>query len=410
MTKDKIKVLVLVSYYMPNLGYQENGWVKALVQQDLQLKVVTSSVCCEGFRDLTDQSEYHPGIWKKDGYEFQRVSAYAKFRAMIFPRGIKKIIKDFVPDVVIAFGVASILPATGVLYKKEFGYKLICLFGDNLMQRPRNYVTGKPTLKGKIIDIAFRIFKRPLYVKTFEVADTIGYNTDPATKDVLRNCLSPSKQYLTNKMISLPLGFDGDVFYYSARLRAEKRSQLGFKDSDDAFIYVSRVQPRRHLETLVDSFRPVMLNKDNVKLMIVGFLGDSYETKLKEYIAKLGLEERVICLKLTNRNELNKLYNAADIGIWHLLPTITLVEAMGTGLPMVIPDDPSFSPRTLLKECVETFELNDQTGLTTAIIRMLKRISNLPDRNLLRAAYAEKREYKQIVRRALNSVGISLKN
>jgi glycosyltransferase involved in cell wall biosynthesis len=408
MVNDRIRVLVLAGYYMPNLGYQENGWVKALVHFGLQTKIVTRPDCSEAFRDLSNQTEYRPGIWEMDGYELQRMALYAKFRSMVWPRGIKSVIRDFAPDVVIAFGVGQILPAAGARYKKEFNYKLISVFGDNAMQRARNYKTGKFTLKGRIIEAAFQLFKKPLYARTIEISDAVGYNTYPATKDILKSCLSSSKQDLMKKTKFLPLGYDGEVFFLSPQLRSQKRGQLGVKDSDYVFIYVSRVQPRRHLETLLDSFRPVMLNKNSVKLMIVGFLGDSYETQLKEYIAKLGLKDRVICLKLTNRNELNALYNAADIGVWHLLPTITLVEAMGTGLPTVIPNDPSFSPKTLPRESVEIFELSNIDGLKNAINNILERFDTLPDRKV-RAKLAEAREYKQIVKRAFESVNISLK-
>jgi glycosyltransferase involved in cell wall biosynthesis len=407
MAKNRIKVLVLAGYYVPNLGYQENGWIKALVHYGLEVKVVASLDCAKEFKGLSNQKEYRPGIWKQGGFELQRVSPCLNFRSMIWARGMKKVIGDFAPDVLIVFGVGQLLPAAGVLYKKKFDYKLICIFGDNPMWRSRNPVTGKLTLKGRLVDIAFRLFKKPLYAKTIEVADTIGYNTDPATKDILRNCLSPSKQYLTNKMISLPLGFEGDVFYYSAEQRAEKRSQLGIKNDDRVFIYVSRVQPKRHLETLIDSLKTIMLSKDSVKLMIVGFLGDSYEAQLKEYISKQGIEKRVICLKLANRNELNAFYNAADIGVWHLLPTITLVEAMGTGLPIVIPNDPSFSSQTLPRESVEIFELGNNNSLKDALGNMLKRFSTLPDRETM-VKLAGAREYKQIVSRAFKSVGIPL--
>jgi glycosyltransferase involved in cell wall biosynthesis len=401
-------VLLLVGYYMPDLGYQENGWIKALIQFGARTKVVARPDCRSGFRRPFDRTEYRPGTWELDGYELQRMPVYCKIRSMVWPRGMRAVIRDFAPDVVVSFGVGQILPAAGVRYKKEFGYKLICIFGDNSLQRPRNSDTGKLTLKGKILETAFRFFKKPLYAKAIEIADTIGYNTDPATKDILRSCLSPSKQDLMNKMISLPLGYEDDAFYYSPELRAVKRHQLGFNDSDLVFIYASRIQPRRRVEYLLQSIKGIMHSSPNVKLMIVGFLGDQYETKVKDYISKSDLVDRVLCLPLVNRIELNALYNAADAGIWHFLPTITFVESLGTGLPIVIPDDPSFSPQTYPKECVEIFKLDDKRSLGAAIGNMLERLSTLPDRKT-RAKLAEKREYKQIVSTAMKSVGITLK-
>lgn len=401
------KVLLIAGFYVPGLGYQENGWAKALVQLGAQVKIVASARSMPLFKGVVGSGQCCPGIQKIDGYELQYMSYYFRCRSMTFPRGIKSVIRDFAPDVVISSGVGQIIPAAGVWYKKEFGYKQVSLFGDNAMQRPRNHKTGELTFKGKLLEMAFHVFKKNLYVKTIEVSDVIGYNTDPATKDILIGCLSSSKQNLANKMISLPLGYEADVFYHSPQIRAQTRVHLGLKNDDHAFIYVSKVQPKRKLESLLDGFRPIMLKNDKVKLIIVGFLGDSYETELKEYITKSGLGDRVICLELATRDKLNTYYNAADTGIWHLLPTISLIESTGTGLPLIIPDDPSFSPKTHPKETAEVFEKSEPNGLTKAIENILQRFDSLPDREM-RAKMAEKREYKQIVKTAFNFIEVTL--
>lgn len=97
MAKDEIKVLMLAGHYVPNLGYQENGWVKALTLFGVRTKVVAPAYCIPTFRGLVGHTQCHPGTQEINGYELQYVPYYLNFRSMTWPRGIKAIIREFAP-------------------------------------------------------------------------------------------------------------------------------------------------------------------------------------------------------------------------------------------------------------------------------------------------------------------------
>jgi len=118
MAKDRIRVLMLAGHYVPNLGYQENGWVKALTLFGVRTKVVAPAYCIPTFRGLVGHTQCRPGTREINGYELQYVPYYLNFRSMKWPRGIKAIIREFAPDVVVSVGVGQILPAAGVWQKK----------------------------------------------------------------------------------------------------------------------------------------------------------------------------------------------------------------------------------------------------------------------------------------------------
>jgi len=84
----------------------------------------------------------------------------------------------------------------------------------------------------------------------------------------------------------------------------------------------------------------VELNDANIKLDIVGT--GPYLNELKVLIAKLELEENVLCHGRVDDDELSKLFKAADI---YLMPTtrqeglpLTILEAMANGLPVIASD------------------------------------------------------------------------
>jgi len=84
----------------------------------------------------------------------------------------------------------------------------------------------------------------------------------------------------------------------------------------------------------------VEFNDENLKLDIVG--SGPYLDELKVLIAKLELEEKVLCHGRVEDDELSKLFALADI---YLMPTtrqeglpLTILEAMANGLPVIASD------------------------------------------------------------------------
>ncbi|HKC68058.1 MAG TPA: glycosyltransferase, partial [Bacteroidia bacterium] len=77
-----------------------------------------------------------------------------------------------------------------------------------------------------------------------------------------------------------------------------------------------------------------------LKYIIVGFLGDTYEKELKAFIQSQPEPEAFICFPFLNAEEIRKMYCAADVGIW-IKAAISIQEAMGTGLPVILEDKPS---------------------------------------------------------------------
>ena len=59
--------------------------------------------------------------------------------------------------------------------------------------------------------------------------------------------------------------------------------------------------------------------------------------KLYEIINKQNIRKNILFLPFQNKSMLPYYYNAADIGVWPGQDSITIVEAIATGLPVIIP-------------------------------------------------------------------------
>jgi glycosyltransferase involved in cell wall biosynthesis len=102
------------------------------------------------------------------------------------------------------------------------------------------------------------------------------------------------------------------------------------------FLYLSRLDPKKGLETLLDAYSE--LRPKNWDLNIVGPGDDLYVNKLKNIIQKKGLGKRVCLLGPAFGMNKIKAYTAADVFV---LPThsenfgIVIAEALSAGLPVI---------------------------------------------------------------------------
>jgi hypothetical protein len=78
--------------------------------------------------------------------------------------------------------------------------------------------------------------------------------------------------------------------------------------------------------------------------MLVGVQADHPESqRITSLIEDTGLADRFICRPFAERGQLRTVYNAADFGVWYRQPSVSIQESMGTGLYMLLADEPTLS-------------------------------------------------------------------
>ncbi|WDC85911.1 glycosyltransferase [Caloramator sp. mosi_1] len=171
---------------------------------------------------------------------------------------------------------------------------------------------------------------------------------------------------------------------YSTNKRKKKvlRSQYGFKDDDFVLIYVAEMSYRKHQDLLIDVIYQLKDKIPNIKLLLVGIgpLKEKYENlvqnlKLDKYIMFMGY-----------RKDVPQLMALSDIAVsasrQEGLP-VNVMEAMATGLPLVVTD--CRGNRDLVK--------NDENGYVVSlddIKKFASCIEELYESECLRMKFGEK--------------------
>ena len=121
------------------------------------------------------------------------------------------------------------------------------------------------------------------------------------------------------------------------------RSDFGFIDENILLIYAGRLAPEKNLEFLIRSFAGVSQVISNVHLLIVGGGQKQFEEEIKTLPSKLGINDRVRFVGMVPYDRLPSYLAMCDAFVTASITEVhplSVIEAMGTGLPILGIDSP----------------------------------------------------------------------
>lgn len=133
-------------------------------------------------------------------------------------------------------------------------------------------------------------------------------------------------------------------FHYNEEYRCEIRKKLGIADQEKMLLYVGRIIPKKGLHVVIQALPLILKQKKNVKLVIIGPLGD-YRSFEKTYFNRMmrrapSLKDHLTYVGFVPPGlEVSKYYSASDLLVFpsfcnEACPTV-LLEAMACSLPIV---------------------------------------------------------------------------
>ena len=135
----------------------------------------------------------------------------------------------------------------------------------------------------------------------------------------------------------IPLGADSNLFSPSMLKRRIMRKELGVEKEGVLIIYAGKLIPEKDIEILLHAATPLINKHRNVKVLLIGNGPKEYMNKLLQLVDKYKIERNVLFYPFQHKTVLSEYYNAGDVGVWPGQDSITIVEAMATGLPIIIP-------------------------------------------------------------------------
>ncbi|NTU55967.1 MAG: glycosyltransferase family 4 protein [Anaerolineales bacterium] len=138
----------------------------------------------------------------------------------------------------------------------------------------------------------------------------------------------------------VPNGVDLTRFHNAAPL---SRSDFGFKDDDILLVYAGRIAPEKNLDFLFQAFAGVSQLIPNVYLLIVGSGQKDHLEVITPIPGELGIADRVRFVGMIPYDKLPSYLAMCDAFVTASVTEVhplSVIEAMGTGLPILGIDSP----------------------------------------------------------------------
>lgn len=309
-TKTKInnlKVVHIYNFYKQGMGYIENNLP---IEESKWIKNILILIS----RD--------DGLCFKE-YESDKIDQDINIETVSYIRshliGQIKLIFKFQPNIVFPPYLHPIIIPL-VLFKPLLKYKIISTI-------------GMPINVDKLSRPQWLLYHVFLLISKSYLSNRVDLFVECTSANVNRD-MSIFKIASNNIMFS-PLGCDKNRFQRDGNIRNLIRKELDISPEESVFIYAGKLIPEKNIHLLIDAFIKISQSIPKVKLILLGNGPESYESSIESKIQENHLNN-VIWINFLPNSDLPKYYNAADIGIWPGSPSITIQEAMGCGLPIII--------------------------------------------------------------------------
>ena len=325
-----MKIVHVMNWYMPNMGYQENYLPAEQKKLGHDVEIVTSDrfPFYRGYKQHI--GKFHKdrivgtGIVYDNGLKIHRLPCFLEHKrnGEIFLKDLRKKLKKLNPDVVHVHGVFTPLSLQTIFYKKKLNYQLIV---DDHSHK-NNF--GFDSFPKKIYIFFFKLF-----YQFFQSRVSCFMPVTYSSKEIIQSILKIPDE----KIKLLHLGANADVFKPSKKLREIGRKENGIQDNEILILTSGKFTRSKDIDILLRSFINISKKFSNIRLLLVGNGPVEYMKYLEEIVDSSKINDKVIFHDFVPNFELPKLYNASDIGVWPGDHTITAIEAVATGLPIIVP-------------------------------------------------------------------------
>lgn len=310
--------------FIPNMGYQENHLPKEQRKLGHDVVILTSDYLPSWAEKKGEKIS--AGRYEVNGINLIRHNTFLKLRSIGQPilSGLNSSLDEFQPDIIHAHGLLSLSTLQAYRYAKR---NKIPLFVDSHIDNGNLNIDNIPKVLG------YKFFKNYVIHRVIKYA-TFIMPVNSKAKQFIQEELSVPE----DKIQMLPLGVDPDVFSPD---RGTDRIRQKFKITQDSILIISagNLNESKDLDILLDSFSLYSDYGDqDTVLLLLGNWDNDYRVEIEDKIEELIQEDNVYLLgKVTNEN-LAHYYNAADFGVWPGKLGITILEAIGCGLPVIVSD------------------------------------------------------------------------
>lgn len=321
-----MRIVHLIDYFHTDVGYQEYYLAKFQAKSGNDVRVVTSALRHHALSRPEPSEAAGRTDLLRVGVELVRLPAIQLGHDRAWLRGLPATVLGFRPDVVHAHNPFA--PST-VRIARTCRAAGVPLLVDSHIQ-----VSGAPAASRLLGRVAYHTYRLLFgaYLRRV-VGDWVADAPLKASFLASNLAVPPSNIPL------VPLGFDPEVFRFDEPRRATLRAQRGW--SGDLVVTMTGKLTRAKRADLVALACEKARARAPVRFVIAGTIDEGHLEEVRGAAPTLTEADRLEVLPFLDRGGLCDLYLAADVVVFPRLTSISIFEAAGTGVRVLLGKDES---------------------------------------------------------------------
>ena len=323
-----MRIVHLTDHYQPWMGYQESYLPQEQQRLGHDVSVITSNRYAKKAKQLIEGGDPKPGTYFEQGVKVHRLPVWFELPTQagyLLMRGLRDQLAAIKPDVVHCHNILHITGLLAALYQHDLGYALVY---DTHMSKLNVFHAWESPLRKQIKAWVYQLeawLTRPWIPKRAKLFVAIGEPEREFVEWVYgRSC---------PKVEIVRLGADHRKIDFQWEERQKIRAALGWDENTIVLGHAGVLQPSKQCEMLLQA--AAQLQSANTGILLIGRIDSEYKEKLVKLSRSLGLKQKLVFQDFVSKDDLAGWLSAFDIGIWPGDMTITILEAMATGRPVI---------------------------------------------------------------------------
>jgi glycosyltransferase involved in cell wall biosynthesis len=234
---------------------------------------------------------------------------------------IEKALDELKPDVIHCYAVMQYYSVCVALYKKKHKSVRVIYDSHNIQS----------VIKKGLFDKIGRWFGKIIF-KAISSEDACYAGITSASCRLMIESYGIPK----DKVYMIPLGSDHRHYYPDLQLRKGFRKKLKLDDKDILILNTGKIRPDKRVDVLIRAVALARKRVPKIKMIQVGGGSKQDFEILKKTIEDEKVADIVFLHPAVEHLKLADYFRAADICVWPGVVTMSMIDASGSGVPLVV--------------------------------------------------------------------------
>ena len=357
----KLKIVYVFNSFSEKMGYTSNCLPKALADLGHEIHVIAPNVqvyynapfYAKTYQSFLGSPITEIGSKSIDGFQLHRLP-HKNFKTEVDIIGLYKKLKELKPDIVQTFHLNSIITIKLALYKTILNYKLFTGNHVVLSVFPLHKEWGGLS--------SLKKFKWNIKHKTTgRIISWLTEKSFPATEDA-KFIATEYYNLPQKKCIVTPIGVKNDVFLPKRNNNSKQFiNKFNFTENDIICVYTGRFTKGKNPLVLAKAINELSKINSNIKAL---FIGNGEQQEEIEYLSNCYTNPFI------PSDELPLIYQNAYIGVWPREESMSMLDAISCGLPIIVSDNMQSIER--LEGNGLSYKENSHKDLADKILELIK--------------------------------------